>query len=63
MIQVTIEPGERSLVISSNCRAFMRQDMTSLVAATHHSERPRRYSWWEQAVLRFYNAFFVGGIL
>lgn len=63
MIQATIEPRERALVISSNCRAFMRQDMTSLVAATHHSERPRRYSWWERTVLRFYNCWFVQGWL
>lgn len=60
---MNIEPGEKSLVISSNCRAFMRQDMTSLVAATHHSERRRRFNWWERAVLKFYCAWFVQGWL
>lgn len=60
---MNIEPGERSLVISSNCRAFTFDTMYGWDQRTMPRTMPRRFNWWERTVMRFYNCWFVDGWL
>lgn len=43
---MNIEPGERQLVISSNCRAFTFDTMYDWDQRTMPRAIPRRFNWW-----------------
>lgn len=58
----SIEPGEKALVISSNCRAFTAISMHEWLKQNPQL-LPKQLSWWEKAVMGFFELFFGNGAL